>query len=76
MESWAAIEQWGTEGGQVLDGLEAVLDEGRVAVVGLVDEGLGAEIELALVIGLRLVYGEVVEGAAAVEVLDVDLFLL
>lgn len=72
----ACIKIGGTEGRGFPDGLEPVLDEGGVLVVGLVDDGLGAEVELALVLALGLLHGQVVEGAPAVEVLDVDLLLL
>ena len=65
-----------TEGGEGLHGFELELGEGGGLVVGLVDDGLGAHVELALVLALGLVGGEVVEGAAAEEVLDVDLVLL
>ena len=65
-----------TESGYLFKGLKPIFHEGSILVVGLVDQGFGAEIEFALVILVLLMGANVEERASAIEILDVYLFLL
>lgn len=67
---------WDTEDGKSFHGLELELDEWDVLIIRLKDDGLGADVELALVLVLGLVGSKIMERAVAKEILDIDLILL